>query len=95
MGRVHRVWAEFIGGGLILKTPQKYLWMRSLFFTLTPRKCLIFTHDLLEMTPRIGSQSHPLEISEISQSPQKNSSMGGGGGGGGVYIEWNGPVWNH
>ena len=33
------------------------------------------------MTPRIGSQSHPLEISEISQSPQKNSSMGGGGGG--------------
>ena len=52
--------------------------MDEIIFTLTPQKFLIFTHDTSEMT-------HPSEILEISQTPQKNSSI--------LYVfKWNGPL---
>ena len=36
--------------------------MDEIIFTPTPQKLKIFTHDSSEMTPRIGSQSHPVDF---------------------------------
>ena len=49
--------------------PQKYLCIRS--FLPDPSGIFNFTHDLSEMTPQIGSQSHPSEISGEFTDPSE------------------------